>query len=497
MGQRQSSPQQQEEQPPPPPPPPPQRGNSRERVIRPSSRTQVERTNPIQETSTPNIQLIPVNDNQRREQRRQRRAARREQRLQREEQEMQGRSSPPVTMANVTNVTNANTSTSLSPFARMLAQVISEAVVTSFRSGQIPLGPQTESNEENNHRNIRQQLTMHLSPELFQQMEPDSDENSFMRFMRLPVVVTHVAANESPTTGDNVNSEGHLTSGDDSQINELGSSFRTERHSVATVETVNAVENERNSSGQPTTPLASMMNNNESEATRILMLPVFLYGIRSSHHVGIGTIFSESLEEVQPQRRQSQRIRERLQRERQDEDDTEVENQQEEERPRDSQTNSGPSSGQWTVYIISGNSVENIMSEHNPTYEELLDLASIVGPARRMTVSQEAIDSHVPIVKYTQQVKQSIIGNSEGCQVCLNTYQFEEDIRILVCHHGFHKECIDKWLTEGQNQCPLCRKVPVPSSNRTSSRTSIHENNSANSGTNNSVNNSADSNNNS
>ncbi|OAC99030.1 hypothetical protein MUCCIDRAFT_19663, partial [Mucor lusitanicus CBS 277.49] len=51
----------------------------------------------------------------------------------------------------------------------------------------------------------------------------------------------------------------------------------------------------------------------------------------------------------------------------------------------------------------------------------------------------------------------------EGCQVCLDSYQSEDYVRVLECHHGFHKDCIDKWLTEGQNRCPLCRGVPIPS----------------------------------
>ncbi|KAI9266987.1 hypothetical protein BY458DRAFT_512423 [Sporodiniella umbellata] len=314
---------------------------NRGRVIRPESRTGVERTNPLQ---APRVQLIPVNESQRRAERRERRAEQRE--LQQQQQQEETSSTDPP----------------LSPFARMLAQVISEAVITSFRSGQIPF-PAGEEDWEGRQNSIRQQLTMHLSPELFQQMEPESDENSFMRFMRLPVIV--------------------------SNVEEAG-----------------------------------------EEMTRILMLPVFLYGVRS-----------HPSSPRDPQRRQSERIRERLQREQ-----------------------GTVSSGQWTVYIISGNSVENVMSEHNPTYEELLDLANIIGPARRLTVSQEAIDLHVPIVKYTQQVKQRIVGNAEGCQVCLSSYQSQEDVRILACHHGFHKDCIDQWLTQGQNQCPLCRNVPVPPS---------------------------------
>lgn len=468
MGQRQSSPQQQDEE---RQQQPQQQSNSRERVIRPSSRVQVERNNPIQiERNTPNVQYIPVNESQRREQRRQRRAERREQQLIREQQEQQEQQSeaPDTPAVTMTNVTNTSTGGNLSPFARMLAQVISEAVVASFRSGQIPLNTnhQSENNDDTTNRNTRQQLTMHLSPELFQQMEPDSDENSFMRFMRLPVIVSNVASNENNRPSTHINTD---TNTDNNNNNNNSQEQSMTENNSGPIRFDNQTSTaEDNHGSQPSS--VTISNNSESEVTRILMLPVFLYGIRSNHHLNVNNILSENLMEEQPPRRQSQRIRERLQREEEAGNsnvataESQEEGSREPQQQQQQQQAQQPSSGQWTVYIISGNSVENIMSEHNPTYEELLDLASIIGPARRPTVSQEAIDNHVPIVKYTQQVKQSIIGNAEGCQVCLNSYQSEEDVRILACHHGFHKECIDKWLTEGQNQCPLCRNVPVPTS---------------------------------
>ena len=27
----------------------------------------------------------------------------------------------------------------------------------------------------------------------------------------------------------------------------------------------------------------------------------------------------------------------------------------------------------------------------------------------------------------------------------------------MKCRHGFHKECVDQWLTIYNNSCPLCR----------------------------------------
>ncbi|KAI9296138.1 hypothetical protein K502DRAFT_289952 [Neoconidiobolus thromboides FSU 785] len=44
------------------------------------------------------------------------------------------------------------------------------------------------------------------------------------------------------------------------------------------------------------------------------------------------------------------------------------------------------------------------------------------------------------------------------CQVCLTEYVDKDALRILKCQHAFHTDCIDKWLTTGSNNCPVCRR---------------------------------------
>lgn len=431
--------------------------NERGRTMRPSSRLQAQR-------QALRSAVIPVNDNQRRDERRLRRERLREQQTsghepeegetneQEEEEQSAGERSLLSTVteamtaaAALRNNSNSSSSSSeatsepnISPFSRMIASVISEAVITSFRNGYIPTvqptastntttttttpaePSQTTQSTTTSNTNVRQQLTMHLSPEVFQQMEPGSTENSFMRFMRLPVIVTSV------TTPNNSTADGESDGGP-----------------------VNA-------EGQ-----APTLSAEESEVTRIIMLPVFLYGIRSSitQNTPATTEDNNTTEDssvanddttqpIETTRRRSARIQAA---------------QQQQQLNNNNNNNNRLPNGQWTVYIISGPNVDGIMSD-NASYEELLDLASIIGPARLPTVSQEAIDNHVPIVKYSSQVKQTIVGNSEGCQICLNSYQSQDDLRILACHHGFHDDCICKWLTQGRNQCPLCRSVPIPTS---------------------------------
>nr|XP_043629425.1 uncharacterized protein LOC122600736 isoform X2 [Erigeron canadensis] len=43
------------------------------------------------------------------------------------------------------------------------------------------------------------------------------------------------------------------------------------------------------------------------------------------------------------------------------------------------------------------------------------------------------------------------------CYICLVEYDDGDEVRVLPCHHEFHRLCIDKWLKEIHRICPLCR----------------------------------------
>ena len=45
----------------------------------------------------------------------------------------------------------------------------------------------------------------------------------------------------------------------------------------------------------------------------------------------------------------------------------------------------------------------------------------------------------------------------KACSICLEDYNEEDKLRLLKCEHGFHTECIDKWLLECNYKCPVCR----------------------------------------
>nr|CAH8841592.1 unnamed protein product [Trichobilharzia regenti] len=42
------------------------------------------------------------------------------------------------------------------------------------------------------------------------------------------------------------------------------------------------------------------------------------------------------------------------------------------------------------------------------------------------------------------------------CEICLNEYEYFDQLRHLPCGHAFHEDCIDVWLRESTT-CPKCR----------------------------------------
>ncbi|KAL1552654.1 hypothetical protein AAHA92_13425 [Salvia divinorum] len=67
----------------------------------------------------------------------------------------------------------------------------------------------------------------------------------------------------------------------------------------------------------------------------------------------------------------------------------------------------------------------------------------------------EVVDS-LPL-KIFSKFKRKSCEDTAQCYICLVEYEDGDSMRVLPCHHEFHRACIDKWLKEIHRVCPLCR----------------------------------------
>ncbi|PCH06819.1 hypothetical protein PENOC_021950 [Penicillium occitanis (nom. inval.)] len=141
----------------------------------------------------------------------------------------------------------------------------------------------------------------------------------------------------------------------------------------------------------------------------------------------------------------------------------------------------------WVIYVVGTNLSENhpafatpSLFTDNPTYEDMILLSSLLGPAKPPVATQADVSSAgglFRLVEYAGSLvaealegEQTInLGETERCLICLSDYEAAEEVRQLTkCKHLYHKECIDQWLTTGRNSCPLCRGQGVTESSSSS-----------------------------
>ncbi|EAU80868.2 hypothetical protein CC1G_03044 [Coprinopsis cinerea okayama7 len=147
-----------------------------------------------------------------------------------------------------------------------------------------------------------------------------------------------------------------------------------------------------------------------------------------------------------------------------------------------SHVHGAPPSGARTflIYVIGGyyppdHAIVTGGLENFESFEALLELAEMLGHARAPTVTKEDIEkAGLEIIKPWQLSQYEDEGRVaynciERCLICLDDYDHEDDIRIMNCRHAFHKDCVDKWLQTGKNNCPACRSTGVKTESATAS----------------------------
>ncbi|KAI0088561.1 hypothetical protein BDY19DRAFT_948303 [Irpex rosettiformis] len=140
-------------------------------------------------------------------------------------------------------------------------------------------------------------------------------------------------------------------------------------------------------------------------------------------------------------------------------------------RARANRLSDGTGSRTFLIYVIGGYYPPGhhmvTGSDQLDSYDALWELAELLGQAKPPTTTQEDIEkSGLEVIKASQLPQYETTGKissncTDRCLVCLEDYEDEDDVRILTCRHGFHKQCVDKWMQVGRNNCPACRTKGV------------------------------------
>lgn len=132
---------------------------------------------------------------------------------------------------------------------------------------------------------------------------------------------------------------------------------------------------------------------------------------------------------------------------------------------------SSSDSRSWIIYVLGGSYPENhpilttpSLFTENPTYEDMMLLSALLGPAKAPVATEEDVESAggiytietlgdddasktaILVAAATEEGGERIpLDVGQRCLVCLCDFEVKETARRLVkCQHLYHKECIDQ-----------------------------------------------------
>lgn len=114
--------------------------------------------------------------------------------------------------------------------------------------------------------------------------------------------------------------------------------------------------------------------------------------------------------------------------------------------------------------------VNQMSSSKKQIYNKLIELRIDHTEAELTALNCDTIDealhnlglSYYPLNKKKEALESGSFvysskrGLVEKCSICLEVYENKVIIRSLPCMHRFHKECIDRWISDKKNRCPEC-----------------------------------------
>ncbi|XP_052179897.1 E3 ubiquitin-protein ligase MBR2-like [Diospyros lotus] len=93
------------------------------------------------------------------------------------------------------------------------------------------------------------------------------------------------------------------------------------------------------------------------------------------------------------------------------------------------------------------------IEEQLSLYEAFVGLSDHTQVREDDRLSEDAIISHL---KRRIHISSSPNQEAEICVICQAEYEEGDDIGTLRCGHGYHVDCVKKWLLK-KDSCPLCK----------------------------------------
>ncbi len=76
-----------------------------------------------------------------------------------------------------------------------------------------------------------------------------------------------------------------------------------------------------------------------------------------------------------------------------------------------------------------------------------------------MMINNVISENRIKDVTYEDIKKFSTRNIENSCPICMLDYNNSDIIIITHCLHYYHKKCLDFWIKNGHNFCPLCRTL--------------------------------------
>merc|ERR1712217_887573 len=96
----------------------------------------------------------------------------------------------------------------------------------------------------------------------------------------------------------------------------------------------------------------------------------------------------------------------------------------------------------------------------NLSYEELQELEARMGDAgkraKRPSTRTRNARTQVHVFGDGRYPSGASLDLDKRCSICLVDFNVGDSLRSLWCGHGFHQECVDRWLAQ-KDECPVCR----------------------------------------